>query len=61
MLRISRLTAMALCAVTMDTTGACQSRADVELLEATWQLVADRHYDPELHGLDWPGIGAAPA
>ena len=56
-MRISRLVAVFLCAVTVATTGACQSKTDVELLESTWQLVADRHYDPELHGLDWPGIG----
>ena len=56
-MRISRLVAVFLCAVAVATTGACQSQTDVELLESTWQLVADRHYDPELHGLDWPGIG----
>ena len=57
MLQISRLVAVVLCSVTVATTGACQSQTDVELLESTWRLVADRHYDTELHGLDWPGIG----
>lgn len=57
MLRLNRPVAVVLCSVTVATTGACQSQTDLELLESTRQLVADRHYDPELHGLDWPGIG----
>jgi hypothetical protein len=56
MRHIRRIGTIALCAISLVLTGACQSHTDLELLDSTWQLVADRHYDPELHGLDWAGL-----
>jgi carboxyl-terminal processing protease len=28
-------------------------------LDDVWRIVAEDHYDPELHGLDWPAVGLA--
>jgi len=38
-----------------------QDRAarNVAVFSAAWSLVADRHFDPRLHGLDWPALGRA--
>jgi carboxyl-terminal processing protease len=37
-----------------------QARAarNVRVFEAVWSLVADKHYDPKLRGVDWPAAGA---
>lgn len=37
-----------------------QARAarNVRVFQAAWRLVAEKHYDPRLHGLDWPALGA---
>lgn len=30
---------------------------NVRIFERVWSLVADGHYDPKLHGVDWPAAG----
>lgn len=37
-----------------------QARAarNVRVFDAAWRLVAEKHFDPRLHGLDWPALGA---
>ncbi|MEI6861764.1 MAG: S41 family peptidase [Verrucomicrobiota bacterium] len=36
-----------------------QARAaeNLRVYQAVWSLVADRHYDPKLQGVDWPAAG----
>ena len=31
---------------------------NLRVFNAAWSLVADRHYDPKLQGVDWPAAGA---
>lgn len=37
-----------------------QARAarNVRVFEAVWRLVAEKHFDPRLHGVDWSALGA---
>jgi len=34
-----------------------RAEANVRVFERVWSLVADWHYDPQLHGVDWPAAG----
>ena len=34
-----------------------RAEANVRVFERVWGLVADWHYDPKLHGVDWPAAG----
>lgn len=31
---------------------------NVRVFDAAWRLVAEKHFDPKLHGLDWTALGA---
>lgn len=35
-----------------------RAEANVRVFDRVWSLVADWHYDPKLHGVDWPAAGA---
>jgi carboxyl-terminal processing protease len=35
-----------------------RAEANVRVFDRVWGLVADWHYDPKLHGVDWPAAGA---
>ena len=35
-----------------------RAEGNVRIFERVWSLVADWHYDPKLHGVDWPAAGA---
>lgn len=34
-----------------------RAEENVRVFERVWSLVADGHYDPKLHGVDWPAAG----
>ncbi len=34
-----------------------RAQDNVRVFERVWGLVADGHYDPKLHGVDWPAAG----
>jgi carboxyl-terminal processing protease len=34
-----------------------RAQDNVRIFERVWGLVADGHYDPKLHGVDWPAAG----
>ena len=34
-----------------------RAEANVRVFERVWGLVADWHYDPKLHGVEWPAAG----
>lgn len=34
-----------------------RAEGNVRVLDRVWGLVADGHYDPKLHGVDWPAAG----
>ena len=34
-----------------------RAEANVRVFDRVWGLVADWHYDPKLHGVDWPAAG----
>lgn len=34
-----------------------RAEGNVRIFERVWGLVADGHYDPKLHGVDWPAAG----
>jgi carboxyl-terminal processing protease len=34
-----------------------RAQDNVRVFERVWGLVADGHYDPKLHGVDWPAVG----
>ena len=35
-----------------------QATRNLRVFDRAWGLVADRHYDPKLQGIDWPAAGA---
>ena len=34
-----------------------RAEGNVRVFDRVWRLVADGHYDPKLHGVDWPAAG----
>ncbi len=40
----------------LGSTTACRSNSDLALLDEVWALIEERHYDPDLHGLNWADI-----
>ena len=52
------LSTMALGSACSSEAGGSSDQCEAWLNEA-WRIVAEDHYDPGLHGLDWPAIGRA--
>jgi carboxyl-terminal processing protease len=42
---------------TVPTEQRARAQDNVRIFERVWGLVADGHYDPKLHGVDWPAAG----
>ncbi len=48
--------AIILCAILLALPVLAEEKADVKVFDQAWEMVRDRFYDDDLHGVDWEGI-----